>query len=96
MTDAREANEPGIDADLRFHRGILAASRNPLLLQMGNLISVGLYISHRFSKESFALFLPMHGEVMEAISARRPADARAAMQRLLSQTRDYMKDHIRE
>ena len=96
MTDAREANEPGIDADLRFHRGILAASRNPLLLQMGNLISVGLYISHRFSKESFALFLPMHGAVMEAIKARRPADARAAMQRLLSQTRDYMKDHIRE
>ena len=34
--------------------------------------------------------------VMEAIKARRPADARAAMQRLLSQTRDYMKDHIRE
>ena len=96
MADASEANEPGIDADLRFHRGILAASRNPLLLQMGNLISVGLTISHRFSKESFALFLPMHRSVMEAIKARRPANARTSMQRLLSETRDYMKGHIRD
>lgn len=96
MTDAREANAPGIDADLRFHRGILAASRNQLLLQMGNLIGVGLSISHRFSQESFALFLPLHGRVMESIEERRPAAARAAMQRLLERTRDYMKDHIKE
>ena len=33
-----------VHIDLRFHRGILAAGRNPLLLQMGNLIGVGLLI----------------------------------------------------
>lgn len=47
MVEASQANLPGIAADLRF-RGILAAGRNPPLLQMGNLIGVGLLISHRF------------------------------------------------
>jgi GntR family galactonate operon transcriptional repressor len=91
-----QGNVTGIEADLRFHRGILAAGRNPLLLQMGNLISVGLYISHRFSKESFVIFLPKHRLVLDAIKARKPEEARAAMQRLLGETFDYMKDHIRD
>ena len=50
------ANVSGVEADLRFHRGILAACGNALLLQMGNPIGVGLTISHRFSNE--ALHLP--------------------------------------
>ena len=61
---------------------------------MGNLISVGLLISHRFSRESFAIFLPLHRTVMEAIKAGEADAARSAMQRLLVDTRDYMKDHI--
>ena len=94
MVEASQANTPGIEADLRFHRGILAAGRNPLLLQMGNLIGVGLLISHRFSRKSFAIFLPLHRAVMEAIKAGEADAARTAMQRLLVDTRDYMKDHI--
>lgn len=94
MLEASEASAPGVEADLRFHRGILAAAHNPLLLQMGNLISVGLYLSHRFSRDSFVIFLPKHRRVLDAIKARKPEEARAAMQRLLTETRDYMKDHI--
>ncbi len=94
MVEASQANVPGIEADLRFHRGILAAGRNPLLLQMGNLIGVGLLISHRFSPESFAIFLPLHRNVMEAIKGGNAEQARTSMQRLLNETRDYMKDHI--
>lgn len=96
MTAASQADVSGIEADLRFHRGILAASRNPLLLQMGNLIGVGLLISHRFSRESFVIFLPKHRAVMEAIAARDPERARAAMRHLLTETRTYLKDHIRD
>jgi GntR family transcriptional regulator, galactonate operon transcriptional repressor len=95
MTEASQANISGIEADLRFHRGILAAGGNALLLQMGNLIGVGLTISHRFSRESFLIFLPKHRAVLDAIKQGDPVAARAAMQRLLSETRDYMKDHIR-
>ena len=96
MTEASEADIPGIEADLRFHRGILAAGRNPLLLQMGNLIGVGLLISHRFSRESFVIFLPAHKKVMDAIKDGDAAGATLAMQRLLRDTRDYMKGHIRD
>ena len=53
--DAMEAaEEPGseaIHADLRFHRAVLAAAHNDLLLQMGNLIGVGLTVSYRMSSE---------------------------------------------
>jgi DNA-binding FadR family transcriptional regulator len=94
MVEASQASVPGIEADLRFHRGILAAGRNPLLLQMGNLIGVGLFISHRFSRESFVIFLPQHRKVMEAIKAGDAEGARAAMHRLLAETVAYMKDHI--
>jgi GntR family galactonate operon transcriptional repressor len=96
MTEASQANVPGIEADLRFHRGILAAGRNPLLLQMGNLISVGLQISHRFSHESFVIFLPQHKKVLDAIKDSDPVGAKIAMQRLLTETYDYMKEHIRD
>ena len=94
MLDASQADTSRVEADLRFHRGILAAGGNALLLQMGNLISVGLLISHRFSRESFVIFLPMHRAVMDAIKSGNPAEAKASMQRLLGETRDYMKDHI--
>lgn len=94
MAQASQNNTPGIEADLRFHHGILAAGRNPLLLQMGNLIGVGLLISHRFSRESFAMFLPKHKRVLDGIRARDAEDARDAMRHLLTETRTYMTDHI--
>ena len=96
MTEASQADVSGIEADLRFHRGILAACHNPLLLQMGNLISVGLLISHRFSRESFIIFLPKHRDVLLAIEERHPQRAHDAMRRLLTDTRAYLKDHIRD
>ena len=95
MSEASQANSSGVEADLRFHRGILAASRNPLLLQMGHLIGAGLLISHRFSRESFDIFLPKHRQVMRAIEAQDPARARKTMEQLLTETRTYLKDHIR-
>jgi GntR family galactonate operon transcriptional repressor len=96
MAEASRSDVPGIEADLRFHRSILAAGGNPLLLQMGNLIGVGLLISHRFSRESFVIFLPMHKNVMDAIKEGDAAGARSAMQRLLTEVNDYMKGHIHD
>jgi len=95
MSEANQANNSGVEADLRFHRGILAASHNQLLLQMGHLIGAGLLISHRFSRESFEIFLPQHRQVMRAIEAHKPESARRTMERLLADTRAYLKDHIR-
>ena len=94
MVEANAANVPGIEADLRFHRGILAACGNALLLQMGNPIGVGLTISHRFSNEAFEIFLPNHQAVLDGIQHRDPDAARRAMHELLTGTREYFHDHL--
>jgi DNA-binding FadR family transcriptional regulator len=95
MTHASANKISGIDADLLFHRSILAASHNPLLLQMGNLIAVGLYIAHKISSESFAVFLPKHKMVYEAIRKRDDIAAHDSMEHLLSETHKFMNHHIK-
>ena len=87
------ADQPGadaIDADLRFHHAILAGAHNDLLLQMGNLIGVGLLVSYRLSSDSYTVFLPFHARIADAIIARDPKAARAAMASLLTETRKYL------
>ncbi|MBK1868950.1 FadR/GntR family transcriptional regulator [Aestuariivirga sp. YIM B02566] len=90
MSEAARTGTSGVAADLAFHRAILAAAHNALLLQMGNLIAVGLDIAHRLSSESFAVFLPMHQRVLDAIIARDSDAAGNAMRHLLSETREFM------
>jgi DNA-binding FadR family transcriptional regulator len=94
MEGADASGSSAISTDLRFHRAILAAGHNDLLLQMGNLIAVGLLVSYRLSSESFSVFLPLHKHVLDAIAARRPQRAQAAMARLLSETRAYLNERI--
>ena len=74
----------GIEADLIFHRAILVASHNPLLLQMGNLIAVGLTIAHRISAESFVVLLLIHEAVYDAIATRNGDRALSQTQRSLA------------
>lgn len=96
--DMRNADELGadheaaraIDADLRFHRGILAGAQNELLEQLGNLIAVGLLTSFRISTRSYRSGLPLHAKVLDAIRARRPLEARQAMEELLQRTRKFL------
>lgn len=95
MTKVSPSSSAAIDADLRFHRAILAAGKNALLHQMGHLIAVGLYISHQTSSESFTVFLPQHGKVLDAIRARDAQGARRAMEKLLSETRAFITGHLK-
>jgi DNA-binding FadR family transcriptional regulator len=94
IMETAEAGPFAINADLRFHRAILAAAHNELLLQLGNLIGVGLQVSYRLSSESFLVFLPLHKDVLDAIAARRPSRARATMARLVSETRAFLDDRL--
>jgi DNA-binding FadR family transcriptional regulator len=94
MEKADPTTETAIEADLRFHRGILIASHNDLLLQMGNLIGVGLLVSYRISTGPYRVFLSKHKDVLKAIAAGKPAVAQRAMEGLLSGTRDYLKAHL--
>jgi len=94
MRNADYRSDAAIQADLRFHRAILAASGNDLLLQMGSLIGVGLRVSFRITNEPFTVFLPLHARVLDEICSRRPTQAREAMVRLLSETRDFLEREL--
>ena len=95
MTKVSPSSTAAIDADLRFHRAILTAGKNALLHQMGHLIAVGLYISHQTSSDSFTVFLPQHGKVLDAIRARDPQAARRTMEKLLNETREFITGHLK-
>jgi GntR family transcriptional regulator, galactonate operon transcriptional repressor len=91
MEIAEPTSDAAIDADMRFHRAILAAGHNDLLLQTAALISAGLLVSFRISSESFGVFLPQHKRVLDAIVARDAHAAREAMQRLVTDTRGFLE-----
>lgn len=93
METSQATTDEAISADLMFHRSILAAGHNALLLQMGSLIGVGLLVSYRISKDPFTVFLSKHKDVLTAIKARNPDAARKAMDNLLTGTRDYLEGH---
>ncbi len=92
--EAEGTTEAAIMADLDFHRAILSAAHNDLLLQMGKLIGVGLLASYGISTGHYTLFLDRHRDVLAAIRRRRPETARRMMQRLLGETRDYLDAHL--
>ena len=94
MLVADPSSDAAIEADLRFHRGLLVASHNDLLLQMGNLIGAGLLVSYRISTEPYSVFLPGHKAVLDAVVRRRPKVARKAMEDLLSGTREFLEFHL--
>ena len=96
MQAADPAGDAAIDADLRFHRQVLACTHNELLVQMGSVIGVGLLVSFRISSESYGASLPRHGDVLAAIRARDAAGARKAMERLLKGTRESIVRELAE
>jgi DNA-binding FadR family transcriptional regulator len=75
--------------DLDFHRAILAATGNPFLVAFGATIQAALRMSFELSMRQPGAprkSLPLHREVLDQIWARRPAEARKAMERLLGLT----------
>ena len=94
METADPTTDDAMVADLAFHRAILAACQNDVLLQMGTLIGVGLLTSFKIAQPAYDASLPMHRPVLEAIRARQPAQARSAMQTLLSRNLEFIERHL--
>lgn len=89
MVAARNIDE-WVRADLRFHLGVLAACSNELLMPLGSLIERTLEAQLRLNAKRADVFnaaLAQHTAVYDAIRARRPEAARAAMADLLGVTR---------
>ena len=77
-----------VEADLLFHKAILAAAGNAFLATFGTIIGSSLYASFRLNWQAHntppALSLQQHQDVSAAIEARRPAEASRRMLALLA------------
>lgn len=73
-----------IEADMRFHRALLQAAHNDLLLQVGAAIEAGLRLSRQVTVSiGHVARVGEHTDVANAVIARSPARARRAMRQLL-------------
>ncbi len=77
--------------DLRFHQGLLRASRNRMLVQMSKALSALLRTSFEIStrrKDGPLISLPLHRAVLDAVIAHQPDQAEAAVRILIDGARD--------
>jgi DNA-binding FadR family transcriptional regulator len=73
--------------DLRFHQGLLTASHNRMLIQMGKALSALLRTSFELStrvKDGPRSSLPLHRAVLDAVISRSPAKAERALMVLIN------------
>ena len=90
MKDAIENGGDYVSFDLRFHHGILDAAGNRMLAQMNKVLHALLRTSFEISTSKAngpALSLPLHRAVLDALIARDPAAAEAAVLRLIESAR---------
>lgn len=87
MEQAPSGTEAVVEADLRFHLAILAASGNQFMGSLGSVIETALAGSFRLSSgshpDAHVASLPGHKAVLAAIEKRSPEGARSAMRELL-------------
>ena len=82
MKRAVEGGGDYVTFDLRFHQGLLRATHNRMLLQMGQALSALLRTSFEIStvkKDGPRNSLSMHRAVLDAVIARSPAKAERAI-----------------
>ncbi|GGL14415.1 GntR family transcriptional regulator [Sphaerisporangium melleum] len=84
---AGAAAEEIVEADLAFHRQLLEASRNELLIRMEYIIEIGLRARDLLvhGEGHHTDFLPPHRAVLDAVRASDPEAAERAMRALLEQ-----------
>ena len=87
MEAAERGADDTLDADIAFHIAILRASGNPFYVQFRDVVATALQTSIRFTNRirGHTASLPAHHAVLEAIEARDPAGAHAAMQAIIAE-----------
>jgi DNA-binding FadR family transcriptional regulator len=81
MRDAIEHGGDYVKHDLAFHQGLLRACHNRMVVQMSKAIGALLRTSFEISTskpDGPAQSLPLHRAVLDAVIARRPAEAEQA------------------
>ena len=94
---ARAVKEGGdyVTHDLRFHQGLLRASRNRMLMQMSKALGALLHTSFELAtkkKDGPARSLPLHRAVLDAVIAHNPAKAEKAILVLIDGAHEDIED----
>jgi len=95
MKQAVEHGGDYVTHDLRFHQGLLRASRNRMLVQMSKALGALLRTSFEVStrrKDGAIHSLPLHRAVLDAVIAHQPDEAELAIRVLI----DCAKEDIEE
>ena len=95
MKRAVEDGGDYVTYDLRFHQGLLRASRNRMLVQMSKALGALLRTSFEIStrrKDGPLQSLPLHRAVLDAVIGRQPDEAERAIRVLI----DGAKEDIEE
>lgn len=95
MKHAVEHGGDYVTYDLRFHQGLLRASRNRMLVQMSKALGALLRTSFEIStrrKDGPVHSLPLHRAVLDAVIAHQPDEAEIAIRVLI----DGAKEDIEE
>ena len=99
MAHSKDGEGDLIGADVRFHQAILAATHNPLIGTLGALIHTALVGSFKLGWPAAATMsdvrLAQHRDVLDAILARQPEDARHRMATLLDISMDDVRRGLR-
>jgi DNA-binding FadR family transcriptional regulator len=80
-----------VSHDLRFHQGLLRASRNRMIIQMSKALGALLRTSFEIStsrKDGPKNSLPLHRAVIDAVIAQDPARAEKAILVLIDGARE--------
>lgn len=98
MTDAGPDAEAAIEADLRFHRALLVAAHNELMLPMEAVIEAGLRARDQLVHHGPSVTdpVPTHQHVVDAVRGGDPAAAESAMRGLLDQSESDVSRVLRE
>ena len=90
MAEAGADPAAAVTADLAFHRALLAATHNELLLRMEIVIETGLAERDRMvhGAQGSTSPVPSHKAVVEAIRRHNPTQAAQAMRKLLQKAID--------
>ena len=96
--EAASGPEETIDADLRFHAAVLAASHNPLLEQLGAVTRQPFRTALSYTRRlraAEAVSLSAHRALAEAIERRDPLKARAAAEEIVGLAMVEVEETIR-
>jgi DNA-binding FadR family transcriptional regulator len=91
MKHAVEHGGDYVTHDLRFHQGLLRASRNRMLVQMSKALGALLRTSFEIStrrKDGPVQSLPLHRAVLDAVIAHQPDEAEIAIRVLIDSAKE--------